>query len=92
MSQAFRFDFPPEVVQEREQVFTEIFDKLSDQTREGLEQAICLYRDWTLRFPDDFVALDFGSTLAMSEAAYATTERSDDVTHPTVPREFNLTH
>lgn len=89
MSQPFRFDFPPEVVREREQVFAQIFACLSKQTREGLDQAARLYRAWTLRFPDDYAALDFGSTLAMSETAYEVTRREDKSMPPTAPRELS---
>jgi hypothetical protein len=67
MSTKLRFDFPPEVVCERSQLYDRIFDLLAQHTPEAFEEAKELHLNWLERYPNDYVALDAGEVIAMSE-------------------------
>jgi hypothetical protein len=69
MENRLRFEFPQEVVRERSRVYDRIRVLLLQQTPPAIQQAKQLHLDWLQRFPDDYVALDAGEVLAMSEAA-----------------------
>jgi hypothetical protein len=71
-------DFPPEVVQEREQVYTRIRELLAEQTLEAVCEARRLHMEWLARYPNDYVALDAGEVLAMAEEAHRRTDTFAD--------------
>lgn len=72
MTERLRLDFPEEVVRERTGVYDRIRALLAEQTLPAIQQAKRLHLEWLRRFPDDYVALDAGEILAMSESAYDT--------------------
>ncbi len=76
MSVAFRFDFPPDVLEERDKVFQEIEELLLLRTVDAAEKAVALHRAWVERYPDDYIALDAGSHLLMLYDAIIATEQS----------------
>ena len=71
MAMKLRFDFPPEVIEERGIVYGKIQELLARQTREAVVEARQLHLEWLSKHPDDYVALDAGEVLAMTEAAYS---------------------
>src|SRR5579862_4900337 len=66
-----RTEFPPEVVQERREVYARIAALLSEQTYEAAREANALHLDWLRRHPDDYLALDAGEVISKSLSAYA---------------------
>jgi len=74
MATKLRFDFPPEVVEERRIVYGKIQELLARQTQEAVVEARQLHLDWLSKHPDDYVALDAGEVLAMAESAYSQDE------------------
>ena len=79
MAMKLRFDFPPEVVDERRMVYGKIKNLLARQTLEAVVEARQLHLDWLRKHPDDYVALDAGEVLAMTESAYSHGDTSTDV-------------
>lgn len=78
MATKIRFDFPPEVVEERATVYGKIQELLAQQTLEAVLEARQIHLDWLQIHPDDYVALDAGEVLAMTEAAYKHGEDAAD--------------
>jgi len=59
----YRYDFPPDVLAEREKVFQEIEDLLLLRTVAAADKAVALHLDWVLKHRDDYMALDYGSDI-----------------------------
>ena len=78
MATKLLFDFPPEVVEERSIIYGKIQELLARQTQEAVVEARQLHLDWLRKHPDDYVALDAGEVLAMTESAYSQGEDSID--------------
>ena len=78
MTPTLRFDFPPEVVAERDVVFDQINRLTATQSLEAVRKAVDLHREWCERHPDDYVALDAGSHLSMFYDAILATEGDKD--------------
>ena len=70
------FDFPPEVVAEREQVFDRMRGLLSKNTLPAIQQACGMQTEWLKRYPDDYAMIDAGELLGMSQSALTTTEHN----------------
>ena len=75
MNSKFRFDFPPEVVAERTLVFEQMFSWSKENTLHAVQEASRLQLDWLRRYPDDYVMIDAGEVLSMSEGAILAIER-----------------
>ncbi len=78
MALKFRFDFPPEVVAEREQVFAKMRGLVSENTLPAIKQACILQTEWLKRYPDDYAMIDAGEMLGMSESALTATAHNHD--------------
>ena len=76
MAVTFRFDFPPDVLEEREKVFQEIEDLLLLRTVAAADKAATLHRAWAKKHPDDYMALDYGSDINRLRDAIIATEPS----------------
>lgn len=76
MAVTYRFDFPPDVLAEREKVFQEIEDLLLLRTVVAADEAAALHLGWTIKHPDDYVALDCGSDISRLRDAIIATEPS----------------
>ena len=77
MAGKFRFDFPSEVVQEREEVFKVMRHLLSQNTLSGVQEACRLQLDWLRLYPDDAVMIDAGEVLGKSHDALLVTTTQD---------------
>ena len=62
---SFRFDFPPEVAAEREQVFVAILKLMTEATQESVTEACRMQTSWLKRYPNDYAMLDLGGSLWM---------------------------
>lgn len=62
---AFRFEFPPDVAAEREQVLSAIRRQMAEGTRASVAQAAAAQAAWLERFPDDYGMWDIGEALWM---------------------------
>ena len=72
---AFRFDFPPQLLAEREQIMSEILRLMAEDTLPAIREACRMHRAWLDRYPSDYVMLDLGEPLSMlADAIEATTE------------------
>src|SRR5438128_2114028 len=74
MATKLRFDFPSEIVEERSRVYGKIQELLARQTLDAVVEARQLHLDWLQKHPDDYVTLDAGEVLAMTESAYRQSE------------------
>ena len=87
VSAQFRFDFPPDVVAAREAVFQQMRSLLSENTLSAIREASRLQLDWLQRYPDDYVMMDAGEVLSMSEGAILATEPQPDFNLPDLASE-----
>ena len=62
---AFRFDFPPQVLVEREQIVSEILRLMAEDTLPAIREACRMHNAWMDRYPNDYVMLDLGGSLWM---------------------------
>lgn len=62
---SFRFEFPPEVAAEREQVFAAILELMAEATQESVTEACRMQASWLTRYPNDYAMLDLGGSLWM---------------------------
>lgn len=62
---AFRFEFPPEIAAEREQVLATIRRQMAEGTRASVARAAAAQAAWLERFPDDYGMWDIGESLWM---------------------------
>ena len=74
MAITYRFDFPPDVLEEREKVFQEIEDLLLLRTVAAADKAVALHLAWVVKHRDDYMALDYGSDICRLRDAIAATE------------------
>lgn len=74
MAVTYRFDFPPDVLAEREKVFQEIKDLLLLWTVAAADKAAALHLGWMIKHPDNYVALDCGSDISRLRDAIIATE------------------
>lgn len=65
-----RFDFPPEVVEERAATYERIVNLLAKQTYEAAREANALHLEWLRRYPEDGIALDAGEVISKTVSAY----------------------
>jgi len=71
---AFRFDFPPQMLAEREQIVAEILRLMTEDVPTAIREACRMHNAWMDRYPNDYVILDLGSSLWMlADAIEATT-------------------
>ena len=61
----FRFEFPPEVAAEREQVLAAIRRQMAEGARASVAQATAAQAAWLERFPNDYGMWDLGEALWM---------------------------
>ena len=61
----FRFDFPPPVLAEREQIINGILRLMTEDTLPAIQEACRMQLSWLDRYPDDYVMLDLGESLWM---------------------------
>ena len=79
---AFRFDFPPQVLAEREQVVSEILRLMTEDTLPAIREACRMQLSWLERYPDDYAMLDLGESLWMlADAIEATTKAGSAEEH-----------
>ena len=71
---AFRFDFPPQMLAEREQIVADILRLMTEDTPTAIREACRMHNAWMDKYPNDYVMLDLGSSLWMlADAIEATT-------------------
>ncbi len=71
---SFRFEFPPQVLAEREQIISEILRLMTEDSLPAIQEACRMQLSWLERYPDDYVMLDLGESLWMlADAIEATT-------------------
>lgn len=74
MEHALRFEYPPEVVRQRDQLYKQILALLAENTLESVREAVRLHSFWLNKYPEDYVALDTGEVLSMSLSALLAAE------------------
>lgn len=82
---AFRFEFPPEVTAEREQVLAAIRRQMAEGTRASVAQAAAAQAAWLERFPDDYGMWDLGEALWMLADALEATSLEGSIPEAAPP-------
>lgn len=67
----WQFEFPPEVMAEREQVVAAILRLMAEDTQESVQEACRTQLAWLERYPNDYGMLDLGESLWMLADALA---------------------
>lgn len=67
----WQFDFPLEVMAEREQVVAAILRLMAEDTQESVQEACRTQHTWLERYPNDYGMLDLGEPLWMLADAIA---------------------
>lgn len=70
----FRFEFPPEVEEARQQAFDMILCLLREDTLETIQEACRVQLAWLEVHPDDYAMYDIGEVLSKSHDAILATE------------------